>query len=204
MDPRVHRRARRLSTGCGRRPGRAPGGADRDRLRALLRDGPRPALGADGPRGARRSAGARGSRRDDPVEAVRASYERGRHRRVRRAGRPRPAVPGSAPTTRPSSSTSGPTGRASCRSGSLEAGLDLTTMTRYREDFPFPVAFDEQRVPNTLAEALSARGRAPAARRGDGEVRARDLLPERRRGTGVGGGDADSRPLAARRRRATT
>jgi 2,3-bisphosphoglycerate-independent phosphoglycerate mutase len=31
-------------------------------------------------------------------------------------------------------------------------------MTRYREDFPFPVAFDEQEVPNTLAEVLSRHG----------------------------------------------
>ena len=40
----------------------------------------------------------------------------------------------------------------------LEAGVDLTTMTRYRQEFPFPVAFDEQEVPNTLAEALSGAG----------------------------------------------
>ena len=40
----------------------------------------------------------------------------------------------------------------------LEAGIDLTTMTRYREDFPFPVAFDEQKVRNTLAEVLAAHG----------------------------------------------
>jgi len=38
------------------------------------------------------------------------------------------------------------------------AGLDLTTMTRYRQDFAFPVAFDELQVPNTLAEALSRAG----------------------------------------------
>jgi len=38
----------------------------------------------------------------------------------------------------------------------LEAGIDLTTMTRYREDFPFPVAFEEQEVRNTLAEVLAA------------------------------------------------
>ena len=31
-------------------------------------------------------------------------------------------------------------------------------MTRYREDFPFPVAFAEQHVPNTLAEVLAASG----------------------------------------------
>ncbi len=31
-------------------------------------------------------------------------------------------------------------------------------MTRYREEFPFPVAFEEQMVPNTLAEALAGAG----------------------------------------------
>jgi 2,3-bisphosphoglycerate-independent phosphoglycerate mutase len=40
----------------------------------------------------------------------------------------------------------------------LDAGIDLTTMTRYREDFPFPVVFDEQEVRNTLAEVLAANG----------------------------------------------
>jgi 2,3-bisphosphoglycerate-independent phosphoglycerate mutase len=40
----------------------------------------------------------------------------------------------------------------------LEAGADLTTMTRYRADFPFPVAFEEQEVRNTLAEVLAANG----------------------------------------------
>jgi 2,3-bisphosphoglycerate-independent phosphoglycerate mutase len=40
----------------------------------------------------------------------------------------------------------------------LEAGVDLTTMTRYRDDFPFPVGFDDQDVPNTLAEVLASRG----------------------------------------------
>jgi 2,3-bisphosphoglycerate-independent phosphoglycerate mutase len=40
----------------------------------------------------------------------------------------------------------------------LEAGTDLTTMTRYRNDFPFPVAYDELDVPNTLAELLAAHG----------------------------------------------
>jgi 2,3-bisphosphoglycerate-independent phosphoglycerate mutase len=38
----------------------------------------------------------------------------------------------------------------------LDAGVDLTTMTRYRADFPFPVVFDEQEVRNTLAEVLAA------------------------------------------------
>ena len=40
----------------------------------------------------------------------------------------------------------------------LEEGIDLTTMTRYRADFPFPVAFQEQAVANTLAEVLAAHG----------------------------------------------
>jgi 2,3-bisphosphoglycerate-independent phosphoglycerate mutase len=40
----------------------------------------------------------------------------------------------------------------------LEAGIDLTTMTRYRDDLPCPVAFDEQKVPNTLAEVLAEHG----------------------------------------------
>jgi 2,3-bisphosphoglycerate-independent phosphoglycerate mutase len=40
----------------------------------------------------------------------------------------------------------------------LETGVDLTTMTRYRDDFPCPVAFPEQVVANTLAEVLSVNG----------------------------------------------
>ena len=38
----------------------------------------------------------------------------------------------------------------------LELGVDLTTMTRYRDDFDCPVAFEEQQVEQTLAEVLSA------------------------------------------------
>ena len=40
----------------------------------------------------------------------------------------------------------------------LAAGIDLTTMTCYRADFPFPVAFEEQEVRNTLAEVLAGHG----------------------------------------------
>jgi 2,3-bisphosphoglycerate-independent phosphoglycerate mutase len=39
-----------------------------------------------------------------------------------------------------------------------EACVDLTTMTRYRDDFDFPVAFAEQDVPQVLAEVVSAHG----------------------------------------------
>ncbi|HET7572329.1 MAG TPA: 2,3-bisphosphoglycerate-independent phosphoglycerate mutase [Gaiellaceae bacterium] len=38
------------------------------------------------------------------------------------------------------------------------AGVDLTTMTRYRDDFDFPVAFPEQEVRQTAAEVLAAHG----------------------------------------------
>jgi 2,3-bisphosphoglycerate-independent phosphoglycerate mutase len=40
----------------------------------------------------------------------------------------------------------------------LEAGCDLTTMTRYREDFDCPVAFEEQDVRETMAEVLAEHG----------------------------------------------
>ncbi len=39
-----------------------------------------------------------------------------------------------------------------------ERGVDLTTMTRYRDDFDFPVAFQERNVEAVLAEVLSAHG----------------------------------------------
>jgi 2,3-bisphosphoglycerate-independent phosphoglycerate mutase len=40
----------------------------------------------------------------------------------------------------------------------LDGKFDLTTMTRYREDFPCPVAFDEQDVSETMAEVLAEHG----------------------------------------------
>jgi 2,3-bisphosphoglycerate-independent phosphoglycerate mutase len=39
-----------------------------------------------------------------------------------------------------------------------ELGVDLTTMTRYRDDFDFPVAFPEHEVPQVMAEVLAAHG----------------------------------------------
>ena len=94
----------------------------------------------------------------DPVEAVRASYERGVTDEfvepVVLTGRPRldPAVDTAILFNfRPD--------RARQLSERLaEAGVDLTTMTRYREDFAFPVAFGEQEVKNTLAEVLAEHG----------------------------------------------
>jgi len=40
----------------------------------------------------------------------------------------------------------------------LASGFELTTMTRYRKDFPCPVAFEEQVVSETIAEVLAAAG----------------------------------------------
>ena len=40
----------------------------------------------------------------------------------------------------------------------VEAGIDLTTMTRYSKELDVPVAFGEQIVANTLAQALAAAG----------------------------------------------
>ena len=40
----------------------------------------------------------------------------------------------------------------------LERRYDLTTMTRYRDDFDCPVAFEEQEVADTLAEVLAEHG----------------------------------------------
>jgi 2,3-bisphosphoglycerate-independent phosphoglycerate mutase len=40
----------------------------------------------------------------------------------------------------------------------LESGFDLTTMTRYRDDFDCPVAFEEQVVSETIAQVLAEHG----------------------------------------------
>jgi 2,3-bisphosphoglycerate-independent phosphoglycerate mutase len=93
----------------------------------------------------------------DPVEAVRDSYERGVTDEFIEPtvidGRPRPRRNDTAIffNFRPD--------RARQLSQRLlEAGVDLTTMTRYRDDLPCPVAFEEQVVRKTLAEVLPAYG----------------------------------------------
>jgi 2,3-bisphosphoglycerate-independent phosphoglycerate mutase len=99
-----------------------------------------------------------GERADGPAAAVAASYERGVTDEfvepIVLEGRPRLDPERDAAiffNFRPDRAR-----QLSQRLG--EAGVDLTTMTRYREDFPFPVAFDEQEVRNTLAEVLAAAG----------------------------------------------
>ncbi len=98
-----------------------------------------------------------GTHAEDPVAAVRESYERGVTDEfvepVVLEGRPRVG-----PDDAAIFFNFRPDRARQLSERLLEAGVDLTTMTRYREDFPFPVAFDEQEVKSTLAEVLAANG----------------------------------------------
>ncbi len=99
-----------------------------------------------------------GEHADDPVAAVQASYDRGITDEfiepVVIEGRPRLDPERDSAiffNFRPD--------RARQLSEKLgELGVDLTTMTRYRDDFDFPVAFREHVAENTLAEVLAAHG----------------------------------------------
>jgi 2,3-bisphosphoglycerate-independent phosphoglycerate mutase len=91
---------------------------------------------------------------DDPIEAVRRSYEEGITDEfivpTIISGRPRLARTDAAIffNFRPDRARQ-------LTAKLLEANVDLTTMTRYRADFDCPVAFDEQEAPETLAEVLA-------------------------------------------------
>ena len=80
-----------------------------------------------------------------------------------------------------------------------EMELSYTTLTEYREDWDYPVAFPPERPATTLAEMLERARARPAARGGDREVPARDLLLQRRRGGRARGRGALPRRLAPRR-----
>ncbi len=98
-----------------------------------------------------------GAHADDPVAAIRASYDAGVTDEfiepVVLDGRPRLS-----PNDAAIFFNFRPDRARQLSQRLLEAGIDLTTMTRYREDFPFPVAFGEREVRNTLAEVLAANG----------------------------------------------
>jgi 2,3-bisphosphoglycerate-independent phosphoglycerate mutase len=100
---------------------------------------------------------AEGVEADDPVAAVETSYEEGVTDEFIE-----PVVVRGRPRLRPQDAAIffnfRPDRARQLSQRFLEAGIDLTTMTRYRKDFPFPVAFAEQPVPNTLAEVLAASG----------------------------------------------
>jgi 2,3-bisphosphoglycerate-independent phosphoglycerate mutase len=102
--------------------------------------------------------GGAGAEADDPVEAVRASYEHGVTDEfiepVVLRGRPRldPAADAAIVFNFRPDRARQLTRRL------LEAGTDVVTMTRYSDDLDCPVAFEEQTVPDTLAETLSEAG----------------------------------------------
>jgi 2,3-bisphosphoglycerate-independent phosphoglycerate mutase len=93
----------------------------------------------------------------DAVQAVRASYDRGVTDEfiepIAISGRPRlqPRAGAVFFNFRPDRAR-----QLSERLGGLQT--DLTTMTKYREDFDFPVAFPEQSVEMVLAEVLAEHG----------------------------------------------
>ena len=99
-----------------------------------------------------------GEHADDPLAAVQASYDRGVTDEFIE-----PVVIDGRPRLDPERDTAiffnfrpDRTRQLSEKLG--EFGVDLTTMTRYRDDFEFPVVFPEHVVENTLAEVLSAHG----------------------------------------------
>ena len=178
--------------------GRRPGG---ERDRPLLRDGPRQPLGphqaGDGRARARRGRGPpRGDRRGGgarrPTSAARPTSSSSR----RWWGRGRGSSAGDAViffNFRPD--------RARQLTQALNTEMDLhyTTLTEYREDWDYPVAFPPERPATTLAEVLERARPRPAARGGDREVPARDLLLQRRGGGRPRGRGALPRRLTARR-----
>ena len=94
----------------------------------------------------------------EPIEAVRRSYDRGVTDEfiapVTLVGRPR---------LQPGRDTAiffnfRPDRARQLTLSLIEAGVDITTMTRYRADLEVPVAFPEQEVGETLAEVLAGQG----------------------------------------------
>ncbi|MFL5914058.1 MAG: 2,3-bisphosphoglycerate-independent phosphoglycerate mutase [Gaiellaceae bacterium] len=99
-----------------------------------------------------------GEHADDPVAAVQASYARGITDEFIE-----PVVIDGRPRLDPERDTAIFFNFRPDRARQLceklrELGVDLTTMTRYRDDFDFPVVFPEHVVEETLAEVLSEHG----------------------------------------------
>jgi 2,3-bisphosphoglycerate-independent phosphoglycerate mutase len=99
-----------------------------------------------------------GEHADDPIAAVQASYDRGVTDEFIE-----PTVIDGRPRLDPERDTAiffnFRPDRARQLSEKLgELGVDLTTMTRYRDDFEFPVAFPEREIEDVLAEVLSDHG----------------------------------------------
>jgi 2,3-bisphosphoglycerate-independent phosphoglycerate mutase len=98
-----------------------------------------------------------GNQATDPIEAVRESYARGITDEFIE-----PTVIHGKPRLRPKDAAIffnfRPDRARQLSERLLGEGLDLTTMTRYRDDFACPAAFGEQKVENTLAEVLAGHG----------------------------------------------
>jgi 2,3-bisphosphoglycerate-independent phosphoglycerate mutase len=99
-----------------------------------------------------------GEQADDPVAAVRSSYEQGVTdefiKPVVLRGRPRLDPERDAAIV----FNFRPDRVRQLTERLLDADVDVVTMTRYRDDFACPVAFAEQTVRDTLAETLAAAG----------------------------------------------
>jgi 2,3-bisphosphoglycerate-independent phosphoglycerate mutase len=99
-----------------------------------------------------------GESADDPIEAVRRSYERGITDEFIE-----PIVVTDRLRLRPETDTAiffnfRPDRARQLSMKLIDAGVDITTMTKYRSDLDVPIAFPEQEVQETLAEVLSAHG----------------------------------------------
>ena len=109
-------------------------------------------------RALRAIVGGEGRHADDPIAAVQASYDEGVTDEFIE-----PVVIDGRPRLDPERDTAIFFNFRPDRGRQLseklgELGVDLTTMTRYRDDFEFPVAFPDHVVENTLAEVLAAHG----------------------------------------------
>jgi 2,3-bisphosphoglycerate-independent phosphoglycerate mutase len=96
-----------------------------------------------------------GDQADDPIEAVRRSYERGITDEFIE-----PTVIGDRPRLDPARDSAiffnfRPDRGRQLTQKLVEAGADMTTMTKYRDDLDVPIAFGEQDVVDTLAEVLA-------------------------------------------------
>jgi len=99
-----------------------------------------------------------GETAEDPIEAVRRSYDRGITDEFLE-----PIVHEGTPRLDPQRDSAiyfnfRPDRARQLTMKLIEAGADITTMTRYRADLETPVAFSEQKVDETLAEVLSEHG----------------------------------------------
>jgi 2,3-bisphosphoglycerate-independent phosphoglycerate mutase len=97
-----------------------------------------------------------GEQAEDPVAAIEASYERGvTDEFVEPVVLPAPRL---TPEDAAIHFNFRPDRARQLSQRLLEEGVDLTTMTRYRDDFDCPVAFEEQVVEDTMAEVLAEHG----------------------------------------------